>query len=169
MPRCFVCNREYESGRELTCSDRCHQELAKRLLARFGEFKKVVRQSTGVAYKVPIRDIIEKGIREQDLDRYPIWNMEIFVGQDEGEWPKGTRVRKTHSNHGDTHQDGALGTIVGALGPFSPVDRAETILRLAEAEKNMAEDVVCIYWVEWDDIPGIPVAIADYRLELAEK
>ena len=95
--------------------------------------------------------------------------MEIFVGQDEGEWPKGTRVRKAHSNHDDTHQDGALGTIVGALGPFSPIERAETILRLAEVEKNMIEDVVCIYWVEWDDIPGIPVAIADYRLEKVGK
>ncbi|GAI20971.1 unnamed protein product, partial [marine sediment metagenome] len=93
---------------------------------------------------------------------------EIFVGQDEGEWPKGTRVRESHSNRGDTHQDGALGTIVGALGPFSPVERAEIILRLAEAEKNIDEDVVCIYWVEWDDFPGISVAIADYRLELAE-
>jgi len=33
----------------------------------------VVRQSTGIAYKVPIRDIIERGIREQDLDQYPLW------------------------------------------------------------------------------------------------
>jgi len=74
MPKCCIFDREYESGREVTCSDRCHQEMARRLIARFGEFKKVVRQSTGVAYKVPTRDIIEKGIREQDLDQYPIWS-----------------------------------------------------------------------------------------------
>ncbi len=73
MPKCFICHGEYESGRELTCSDECHAELVKRLIARFGEFKKVVRQSTGIAYKVPIRDIIERGIREQDLDQYPLW------------------------------------------------------------------------------------------------
>lgn len=73
MPKCCICDREYESGRELTCSDECHGELANRLIARFSEFKKVVRQSTGIAYKVPTRDILEKGIREQDLDRYPIW------------------------------------------------------------------------------------------------
>ncbi|KKL78846.1 hypothetical protein LCGC14_2020730, partial [marine sediment metagenome] len=66
----------YEVGRELTCSDQCHEDLTRRLIARFGEFKKVVRQSTGVAYKVPTRDIIERGVREQDLDQYPIWDEE---------------------------------------------------------------------------------------------
>ena len=76
MPKCCICDREYEVGRKLTCSDKCHAELGRRLIARFGEFKKVVRKSTGVAYKVPTRDIIERGIREQDLDRYPIWNEE---------------------------------------------------------------------------------------------
>jgi len=40
------------------------------LIARFGEFKKVVRMRTGVAYKVSTRDILEKGISEQDLDRF---------------------------------------------------------------------------------------------------
>ena len=73
MPKCCICDREYESGREVSCSDQCHEELARRLLTRFGEFKKVVRARTGVAYKVPTRDIIERGIREQDLDQYPIW------------------------------------------------------------------------------------------------
>ncbi|MBA7697334.1 hypothetical protein ES703_105999 [subsurface metagenome] len=76
MRRCFVCDKTYDKGRELTCSDECHEELAKRLIARFGEFKKVVRQTTGVAYKVPTRDIIERGIKEQDLDQYPIWEEE---------------------------------------------------------------------------------------------
>lgn len=37
------------------------------------DFIKVVRASTGVAYKVPIKDTIEKGVREEDLDRYPLW------------------------------------------------------------------------------------------------
>jgi len=57
----------------MTCSDECHQELARRLVAQSGEFKKVVRVTTGVAYKVPMRDIIEHGVREQELDRYPLW------------------------------------------------------------------------------------------------
>ena len=88
--------------------------------------------------------------------------MEIYVGQDKGRWPKGTRVRKISSKPGDTHQDGALGTIVGAWGPLSAGQRAELIIELA---KKGAEDIECMYWVEWDDMPGIPVAIADCRIE----
>ena len=57
----------------MTCSDECHQELARRLVAQFGEFKQVVSMTTGVAYKVPMIDIIELGVREPDLDRYPVW------------------------------------------------------------------------------------------------
>lgn len=92
--------------------------------------------------------------------------MEIYVGKDEGEWPKGTRVRKVRSEPGDTHQDGALGTIVGAWGPLTATKRAELIPELAK--QGITEDVVCLYWVEWDDIPGVPVAITDYRLERLE-
>jgi hypothetical protein len=40
---------------------------------RFGKYKKVVRASTGVAYKVPTRDIIEHGLKERELDKYPLW------------------------------------------------------------------------------------------------
>ncbi len=73
MPRCFICGVFYEPGREATCSDECHEKLVTLLIDRFGEFKKVVRQSTGVAYKVPTRDIIERGVSEPELDRYPRW------------------------------------------------------------------------------------------------
>lgn len=57
----------------MTCSEQCHEELVRRLIAEFGEFKKVVRMTTGRAYKVPTRDIIERGIRGEELDRYPMW------------------------------------------------------------------------------------------------
>jgi len=57
----------------MTCSDECHEELVRRLVAGSGEFKKVIRLSTGVAYKVPTMDIIEKRVKEEELDRYPIW------------------------------------------------------------------------------------------------
>ena len=57
----------------MTCSDECHEELVRRLVADSGEFKKVIRLSTGVAYKVPTMDIIEKVLKEENLDRYPIW------------------------------------------------------------------------------------------------
>jgi len=89
--------------------------------------------------------------------------MEIFIGKDEGRWPKGTRVKKSMSRPGDTHRDGVLGTIVGALGPSTATQRAEIIIALDK--EGIDGDVEYIYWVEWDDTPGIPVAIADNRLE----
>ncbi|MBA7688622.1 hypothetical protein ES703_97107 [subsurface metagenome] len=73
MPRCVICQQIYDGGREMTCSDECHEELVRRLGADSGEFKKVIRLSTGVAYKVPTMDIIEKVLKEENLDRYPIW------------------------------------------------------------------------------------------------
>lgn len=73
MPRCLVCHQLYNQGRLLTCSDQCHEELVKRLIAEFGEYKKIVRQSTGVAYRVPTRDIIERGLKEEELEQYPVW------------------------------------------------------------------------------------------------
>jgi hypothetical protein len=70
---CVICGKFYTGGRGMTCSKPCHDELVDRLVAQFGEFRKVVRMRTGEAFKVPTRDIIEKGIREQYLDRYPRW------------------------------------------------------------------------------------------------
>jgi len=84
----------------------------------------------------------------------------IIVGGDEGEWHKGTRVEKTNSEPDDTHRDGAKGTIVGALGPAQPALRAAIL-----AGGKVKRDVVFIYWVEWDDFPGMPVAIVDYRIK----
>jgi hypothetical protein len=93
--------------------------------------------------------------------------VEIIVGQDKGRWPKGTRVKKVCSQPGDIHRDGALGTIVGALGPATASQRAEFIIKLAKQGIN--GDIEYIYWVEWDDILGIPVAITDNRIEPVEE
>lgn len=73
MNICVICGNIYTEGWWFTCSQTCHGELINHLIARFGEFKKVVRMSTGVAYKVPTRDILEEGIQEQYLDQYPLW------------------------------------------------------------------------------------------------
>ena len=89
--------------------------------------------------------------------------MKILIGQDEGRWPKGTRIRKVGTKPGDSHQNGTLGTIVGALGPITASQRAEVIIDLAKQGIN--GDIEYIYWVEWDDTPGIPVAITDCRIE----
>lgn len=73
MPVCVICGAVYTGSRELTCSQPCHDKLIDYNVAKFGEFKKVVRVSTGEEFKVPTRDILERGIQEQDLDRYPRW------------------------------------------------------------------------------------------------
>lgn len=84
VAKCLICHQPYEAGRELTCSDQCHEELVRRLIAKFGEFKKVIRLSTGVAYRVPTRDIIESGLREQAIDRYPLWEGDKDHGREKG-------------------------------------------------------------------------------------
>jgi len=76
LTKCVICGKSYFGGRQFTCSDGCHEELVNRIIAKYGEFKCVVRMSTGESFKVPTRDIIEKGVREQDLDQYPKWEKE---------------------------------------------------------------------------------------------
>jgi len=89
--------------------------------------------------------------------------VEIYVGKDEGRWSRGTRVKKINTKPGDSHQDGTLGTVVGALGPTTGSQRAELIIELAK--RGIDGDVEYVYWVEWDDMLGIPVAITDNRVE----
>jgi len=70
---CFICQKIYSQGREITCSEECHDKLTSHIVAEFGEFKMVVRKATGIAYRVPTRDIIEFGLKEVDLSQYPLW------------------------------------------------------------------------------------------------
>lgn len=70
--------------------------------------------------------------------------------QAEGAWPNGTRVIKAHKNKGDSHDIGALATVIGSYK--SP-------------ENNMIA-----YFLIWDDTPGLPSCCmhVDGRLRLAE-
>jgi len=47
--------------------------LVDRLERAFGIYKKVVDNETRKIHMVPTRDIIEKGLRHQDLKKYPEW------------------------------------------------------------------------------------------------
>lgn len=49
-----------------------NQQRLEELIGLFGEYKKVVDQGTGVAYRVPTKDIITKGFRQEDLSQYPV-------------------------------------------------------------------------------------------------
>lgn len=43
------------------------------LIKIYGEYKKVIDQATETAYKVPTRDIITRGLKQEDLKKYPLW------------------------------------------------------------------------------------------------
>ena len=72
---CPFCGVTYSTDiYRMTCGKpECHEALVQKMIAQFGEFKKITRMTTGQTFKVPIRDIIERGVREQELDRYPLW------------------------------------------------------------------------------------------------
>lgn len=65
-------------------------------------------------------------------------------------YPEGARVKKTRSQPDDAHADGARATIVKYLGCASPVG-------------GVPEHC---YFVVWDDMPGLPVAIIGSRIRL---
>jgi len=68
--RCVVCRLPIAEG-SMTCGPQHHETFVTWLEREFGAYKKVVRLTTGETFLVPIRDIVEKGVNEQDLDSYP--------------------------------------------------------------------------------------------------
>jgi len=71
-----VFNQWRVSGSKVTCSDVCHERLVACLEAEYGTHYRCVRMSTGEEFRVPTRDIIERGVKERDLDQYPHWDEE---------------------------------------------------------------------------------------------
>ena len=69
---CIICGMPTIEGR-ITCSERCHEEFIKFGEGKFGTVKKVIDATTGIAYVVPTRDIIERGLAQKDLAKYPLW------------------------------------------------------------------------------------------------
>lgn len=59
---------------KITCSSECHDALVDTIESIVGKFKKVRMIENGIDYKVPTRDFIEKGLKGEDLDKYPIWD-----------------------------------------------------------------------------------------------
>lgn len=70
---CVICNTPITIVGRMTCSEKCHEEFIKLGDEKFGITKKVIDTTTGIAYKIPTRDIIEKGLAWKDLTKYPIW------------------------------------------------------------------------------------------------
>jgi len=69
---CWICGAQCTEFL-VTCSEECHEKLVDRLEREFGIYKRVVDNETGKTHRVPTRDIIEKGLRHQDLKKYPEW------------------------------------------------------------------------------------------------
>lgn len=75
-PGCVVCNQPVPPavvGPKLTCSDACHEKFVAEMERVFGTHKRMVRTSSGEEFRVPLRDIIEVGVQERDLNHYPRW------------------------------------------------------------------------------------------------
>ena len=75
MTSCAICEEPllYNRPYRTTCSKSCHEKLIEQLEQAFGTDKKIVRLSTGEAFRVPLRDIVEHGLKEQTLGQYPKW------------------------------------------------------------------------------------------------
>lgn len=70
--KCVICEAPCVQGK-ITCCDDHHEEFIQKMETQFGTYKKVLDMDTGATFKVPIRDIIEKGLKQQDLKNYPEW------------------------------------------------------------------------------------------------
>ncbi|GEM_PF-1179730 len=68
--RCVICRMTTSEG-HMTCSPEHHEAFLMLLEREFGTHKKITRMTTGETFLVPVRDIVEKGVKEHDLDQYP--------------------------------------------------------------------------------------------------
>jgi hypothetical protein len=74
------------------------------------------------------------------------------------EFKIGDRVRKINSEPGDAHPNGALGIVVGKVD--IPPKIAQELVKTYGAKAETQ-----IVWVDWDDLPGIPIVVTGSRLE----
>ena len=72
--KCVICEAPCPQGK-ITCCDDHHEEFIQKVEAQFGLYKKVVDMETGITFRVPVRDIIEKGLKQQELHKYPEWEI----------------------------------------------------------------------------------------------
>ena len=70
---CVVCG-EPRRPEALTCyKEDCHEKFVAWFEEKFGTYKKV-EGPDGIPHRVPTREIIEKGLRAEDLKNYPEWS-----------------------------------------------------------------------------------------------
>ena len=69
---CLICQSVGPPG-QVICSEKCHETLIQRLEQEFGTRMKVVDLKTLIAYSVPLRDIVEGGLRRKNLKHFSEW------------------------------------------------------------------------------------------------
>lgn len=77
-------------------------------------------------------------------------NIFYVTDQAPGALPNGTRVAKVGTQDGDTHRDGAPGTVIGSIGP-------------ADLPKHPG--IRYGYFVRFDDAPQFPAFISSNRIK----
>ena len=67
------CQQDIIFHGSITCSDQCHLTFIDEMEKQFGKWKKVQDAETGKNYRVPIKYIIERGLKQKDLGNFPDW------------------------------------------------------------------------------------------------
>lgn len=75
--------------------------------------------------------------------------------------PDGHRIIKCRWEEGDAHKIGDMGTVVSAIAT------PESMRGLPEATSPTGEHVEHAYFVAWDDLPGVPVGVVDWKITTA--
>jgi hypothetical protein len=75
---CLNCQSLCPPG-QVICSEKCHETLIQRLEQEFGTHMKVVDLKTMKAYCVPLRDIVEGGLRRKNLKYFSEWKWKMEV------------------------------------------------------------------------------------------
>jgi hypothetical protein len=95
------------------------------------------------------------------------WQGVFTRQQAAGAIENGARIVKLESEAEDSQPNGALGTVLGSLGPFPPEAAAEAKAELV-AKGLEPHDAVFAYFVEWDALPRTAVGIMDWKIRRAD-
>ncbi len=67
------CDVDVLNHQNITCSEECHSKFVEKMLAEFGNYKKITDEDSGLSYKVPTKQIVEEGITQDQLKNFPFW------------------------------------------------------------------------------------------------
>lgn len=68
------CNSDIIISGSITDSQACHEILITEMELMHGKFKRIIDGATGIEHKVPLRLLIENGLSQKDLHKFPLWD-----------------------------------------------------------------------------------------------